>query len=307
MMKKVLLVLSMTAIGFVNMAQGGRIINVDFQPGPTGDESSSNFTGQAVLSDSGNDIWNIVAPETTGAFNGEFGTGGSLNFPGDTFTSEPLSDSAGVSTPVTVTIRKGDPEAAFAVAFTNSSIVDVATNAVALMSDYLIAQDDSTFFVINNLTNGGIYNLVLFGAGDLDFRNTTFIVGGAAKTTSGVPLGEHALTEGQDYVVFNGVVADGGSITVTYLNGGESTDGNVNGFQLQEADPVSFDAVQVGNTAALSFTSDLDAVYRLQYTSDLLSTNWLTAPVILLGTGGTMTAFDPAGFSTQKLYRIYQQ
>jgi len=307
MKRELVLLVFLMAGGFFQSVGGGQLINVDFQPGGLGGESASNYFGQGVIADLGNDVWNVIAPDTSGSFNGEFGSGGPFTFGGSTFDSGLLLDSEGALTPVTVSVDLGDPEAAFAVSFTNASIVDVATNAVALMSDYLIAQDDATSFVINNLTNGGIYNLVLYGAGDLEFRNTTFIVGDEAKTTTGIPLGGHGLTEGQDYVVFNGVVAHGGTILVRYLNGGESSDGNVNGFQLEAADPVVFNTVQVINVAGLSFSSVQDAVYRLQYTEDLLSTNWLTAPVILQGTGGPMTVFDPAGLSTQKAYRIFQE
>lgn len=307
MNRELVLLALLVSGGFFQSVLGGQLINVDFQPGGFGGESASNYVGQGVITDPGNDVWNVVAPDTSGSFNGEFGSGGPLTFGGSTFESGLLLDSEGALTPVTVSVDLGDPEAAFAVSSTNASIVDIATNAVALMSDYLIAQDDATSFVINNLTNGGVYNLVLFGAGDLEFRNTTFIVGEVAKTTAGIPLGGHGLTESQDYVVFNGVIAHGGIIVVRYLNGGESTDGNVNGFQLQAADPVVFNTVQVSHVVGFSFSSEQDAVYRLQYTEDLLSTNWLTAPVILQGTGGSMTMFDPAGLSTQKAYRIFQE
>lgn len=298
---------ALTIAGFSVLVAQARVINVDFQPGVTGELSSSNYVGQGAYADVGNDVWNHVAVGNDGAFSGTFGSGGVLNFAGDAVTSAALLDSVGVATPVTVTVRKGDPEACFAVAYTNASIVNIATNAQGLMSDYLIAQDDVATVVISNLANGGLYSLLCYGAGDLDFRNTTFIVGDAAKTTTGVPGGPHGLAEGQDYVSFTGVVALDGAITITYLNGGESTDGNFNGFQLIEAEPVSVSTVRVGAVTGLSFASVSGATYRLQYTSDLLSTNWQTAPMALFGTGGTMNAFDPDGFSTQKLYRIFQE
>ena len=307
----------LVAMGTGQAAFGGQLINVDFQPGGAGSDSSVNYSGQGALLDPGNDAWNVVAPDTGGEFNGEFGTGGFFNFDGSIFTSSALLDSEGIPTPVTVSVSKapvGNPaesERAFAIDSTNiNSIVNLATNAVGLMQDFLIARYDGfdeNFVIINNLTTGGIYNLVLYGAGDFANRNTKFIVGSTTKTTAGVPEGPHGLTEDQDYVVFNGVVADGGSITITYLNGAEFEEGNFNGFQLQEANPVDFSAVQVSNTAALSFDSISDAVYRLQYNSDLLSTNWITTPIIILGTGGSMVAYDPAGFSTSKVYRIVQE
>jgi hypothetical protein len=303
------------AMGVVGLAQAGQVINVDFQPGSTGDAAASNYVGQGAISDPGNDIWNAVAPNTTGEFNGDFGTGGFLNFADNTYTSS-LVDSTGTATPVTVVVNKAPPanpaesERCFALWATNPSVANLATNAVALMSDFLISRNegfDSNLVTINNLTTGGIYNLVLYGAGDFASRNTMFIVGDRTKTTTGVPEVPHGLTEGQDYVVFNGVVANGGSIAVTYLNGGEHEEGNFNGFQLQEADPVNISTVKVSAVTGLSFTSVSDATYRLQYASNLLSQDWQTAPVGLIGTGGSMTAFDPDGFSTAKVYRVIQQ
>lgn len=297
-------------LGLVNFARpimAEQVINVDFQPGAAGGVSAAGYSGQGVLNDPGNNTWNVLAPDTDGAFNGTFGSGGPLSFVGSEYTVSGLLDSSGAATPVSVTVFKGDPEAAFAVVSTNGSIVDIATNAVDLMRDYLIAQDDASYVVISNLTAGGIYNLVLFGAGDLDFRNTTFIVGEQSKTTTGIPLGPHGLTEGQDYVRFNGVVADGGMIRIEYLTGGESTDGNFNGFQLVAADPVAISTVKVAAVTGLSFDSVSNAEYRLQFTDNLVSTNWQTAPVLMYGTGGAMTAFDPTGFSTNRSYRIYQQ
>lgn len=62
-------------------------------------------------------------------------------------------------------MRKGDPEACFAVAYTNASIVNIATNAQGLISDYLIAQDDVATVVISNLASGNLYSLLCYGAG----------------------------------------------------------------------------------------------------------------------------------------------
>ena len=300
------------------MAWAGQIINVDFQPGPTGDDSSVNYGGQGVLPDPLNDIWNVVAPGTGGEFNGEYGTGGFYNFEGASFILSNLVDSTGAPTPVTVTVNKaplGNPaesERAFAIASNNlNSMANIATDALGLMSDYLITRNDGfddNLVMISNLVTNGIYNLVLFGAGDFGDRNTTFIVGGIAKTTVGVPEGPHTLTEGQDYVVINGVVAEDGTIVITYLNGGENAEGNFNGFQLQAADPVNISTVKVSAVTGLSFQSTTGATYRLQYTGDLLATNGSqTAPFLLSGNGAEPVAFDPPRYSTSKMYRIYQQ
>jgi hypothetical protein len=68
--------------------------------------------------------------------------------------------------------------------------------------------------------------------------------------------------------------------------------------------PVSFTNIVVENVAALEFQSDPSTVYRLEYITDPVDTNWTDAGFWVFGDGGLRNAYDPAGFSTQKTYRI---
>jgi len=213
-------------------AQG--IINVDLQPGPTGSDYSAHYQGQGGLSDPGNDTWNAVMPTVDG-YVSAWGSGGNFNFT-DVFTSDPLFDSTGQATPVTISIAQGHPRGTtFAVNPSNTWAYDhVASDAKNLMSDYLIAPGGVTNHVqIHHLVAGASYTLFLYGAGDQNTHRTSFTVGTNTLTTIGAPNDMHTMTEGGDYVVFRDVVAVNGSLTIYYTGAGSSLDGNFNGFQLR--------------------------------------------------------------------------
>ena len=61
----------------------------------------------------------------------------------------------------------------------------------------------------------------------------------------------------------------------------------------------------VGTTNTTLFTLDTSpgVRYDLQSRSGAESTQWLSTGLTLVGDGGTMTGFDPSGFSTSKTYR----
>lgn len=228
-----------TTLALVGMTTGSLwgaqgTINVDLQPGPTGSDYSANYQGQGGLSDPGNDTWNAVMPPVDG-YVSTWGSGGNFNFT-DLFTSEPLFDSSGQATPMTISIAKGHPRGTtFAVNPSNTWAYDhVASDAKNLMSDYLIAPGGVTNHVqIHQLATGARYTLVLYGAGDQNTHRTSFTVGTNTLTTMGAPNDMHTMTEGGDYVIFRDVVAENGSLTIYYTGAGLSFDGNFNGFQLR--------------------------------------------------------------------------
>jgi len=209
-------------------------INVDFQPGPNGSSYSANFHGQGGLSDPGNDTWNAVMPPVDG-YASAWGSGGNFNFE-SSFVSDPLFDSAGGITPVTVTIHRGKPlGTTFAVNPSNVWAFDhVAVDAKNLMSDYLIAPGNGTNSIrINHLVPKATYTLYLYGAGDQNTHQTTFTVDSISQTTAGVPHEIHPMAEGADYVVFRDVEAADGTLVIYYSGAGASGDGNFNGFQIR--------------------------------------------------------------------------
>ncbi len=223
----------MVLLAVLSFSRGG-VINADFQPGPSGDEFSTLYSGQGAMADPGHDVWNAVSPPVEG-YSSDWGSGGNFHFT-PAFVSEPLADSEGIKTPVTVAVYRGTPlGTTFAVNPSNSWAYDhVANNAKALMSEYLIAPGGGTNeVVIEHLVPGAKYTLCLYGAGDQDTHQTTFAVAGVMKTTTGSPNAPHDLTAGGDYVIYNDVEAVAGAITISYTGAGKSRDGNFNGFQLR--------------------------------------------------------------------------
>lgn len=214
-------------------------INVDLQPGPSGATHSTEHSGQGALADPGQNVWNVVAPPVDG-YTSAWGSGGNFSFP-DTYSSGGLVDSSGGLTRVNLTVHRGDPlGTTFAVNPENAwPYSHLADNAKNLMKDYLIAPGGGTnAVVISGLVPGAKYTLCLYGAGDQNTHQTTFIVGGASQTTAGVPHeGSHNLTEGVDFVLFAGVEAAGGTVTIQYTGAGKSRDGNFNGLQVRGERP----------------------------------------------------------------------
>lgn len=205
------------------------IINVDFQPGGAGGGTSATFAAQGAVSAPGN-VWNALAPSTDGSGNGEFGSGGAFDFSGDPMVWSGLLDSEGNATGVSVELFKGAPHFAFALNPLNGGDVNVADDAKELMRDFLTATSPNAVN-ITGLADGGVYNIFLYGAGDHGGATTLFTINGNSQATTGVPGGAHDLTLGQDYVVFENVVAVGGFIGITYETAGAG-DGAFNGMQI---------------------------------------------------------------------------
>ncbi|MBU0679692.1 MAG: PEP-CTERM sorting domain-containing protein [Verrucomicrobia bacterium] len=242
-------------VTFVHIGLAAVVINVDFAPGGSGGGDSVGYSGQGAYSDPGNNYWNHRDPSTDGSFNGVAGTGGRLDS-ADPYNAGFFNDSTGAGTGYWMELWQGDPEGGFAVNSGHGTYANVATDAQDLMSDYLISSTDwgagTPALNLNGLNSSKYYTLYLYGAGDLDFRNTSFTVGGyGTQTTTGVPGGSHTLTLGQDYVVFSGITGVG-FLPISWEDGGESTEGPFNGFQLIENDePPPGGAVPEPSTAML--------------------------------------------------------
>ena len=59
--------------------------------------------------------------------------------------------------------------------------------------------------------------------------------------------------------------------------------------------------------AALSYTTTSGLTYRIQCTTNILSTNWFNLPQTMQGSGGVMYMYDPLGFTPQRNYRVIPQ
>lgn len=69
-------------------------------------------------------------------------------------------------------------------------------------------------------------------------------------------------------------------------------------------DVVTVTPLPVDDVIGVGFETGSNATYRLQSTESLVSGPWTNTPLLLDGTGGPLTAFDPTGSSTRKNYRI---
>ena len=77
-------------------------------------------------------------------------------------------------------------------------------------------------------------------------------------------------------------------------------------FFVLDVSPSSVEvtAVTVEDTTGLEFLSDPGIDYRLQYSTEVVVSNWTDAGYTITGDGGLRYAFDPAGFDTNKTYRL---
>ena len=139
-----------------------------------------------------------------------------------------------------------------------------------------------------------------------------------AGTLSGGPLHLDVDYDGADLSVsvnhLNGFNAGG---TVTQVDTVTVADGLVglrsragervyewDNFSVQYED-LEIDEVEVGGVTGLAFASETGTTYRLDATPDLVNTNdFSSTGAFVEGTGGTVTLFDPAGFSTGRIYRV---
>ena len=67
---------------------------------------------------------------------------------------------------------------------------------------------------------------------------------------------------------------------------------------------VTVDQVAVGEVTAMRFQSENGVQYQLEKAPASTPTAWSSAGVSQVGDGGTVYMYDPAGYSTQNVYRI---
>jgi hypothetical protein len=210
-------------------------VNIDFglvDDHPDG-STTAVYTGAAAAPVTGT-TWNGVIVTDNSAF---VGNEGEFGFWTSTVNANGLLNSQGVATGVNVSaIGSPTNTGIFGVRDIGPNIGRIATNAVDLMRDYLIAFNEPQSVVLSGFTPGTIVDLYLYGAGDQTIRDTTFTVNGThTATTTGIPQNEsapHTLIEGGDYVVLRGVPANGsGQFNILYTSGGGSGEAPFNGLQ----------------------------------------------------------------------------
>ena len=65
--------------------------------------------------------------------------------------------------------------------------------------------------------------------------------------------------------------------------------------------------MQVNDRTGLAFQSVLGAIYRPEFAPAASPSNWNGMGFSLAGNGGQMFAFDPSGYSAQRVYRIVRE
>lgn len=239
------------------------VINVDFQAGGAGSTYSVDYSGQGVVSDTGNDTWNIVAPNT--------GAGGDPESGGwfsgaDGISGQALVDSTGAASGMSLSTADG---VAISWNPANGTYADFADDAKGLMGDYL--QMDSSGFArsvfVEGLTVGQEYELYLYGSGpfgrDTDFAvrcdvdmnksySTDQWIGSAATTGAG---GSHNLTEGADFVKFSFTPDTGKDVLwIEYKGVDADPYASFNGLQLAAIpEPASIGLVGLAGTLFFVF------------------------------------------------------
>ncbi len=122
---------------------------------------------------------------------------------------------------------------------------------------------------------------------------------------------EHKDTTTDEYTLgFQHTMAE--PLTLNYVGLSLAVYSSGNGAQWVgytfEPEEISFTDMQLQDTAAMEFLSAMGKPYRLEYTTDLVSSStWHGAGASLTGTGTNMYFFDPqeaAGSSVSKAYRI---
>ena len=144
--------------------------------------------------------------------------------------------------------------------------------------------------------DGNFYGVTLnggaFGRGTL-FQVTTNGVFNPVFSFSSLGVGPYAgLT-----------LAGDGSLYGTVRSGGAHTDGTVFRFILNPAPPVFQTVTQTNHTALMTWSALVGGTYQLQYSTNLVQTNWVNLGLQIVATNASATASDSIGPDRQRFYR----
>jgi endoglucanase len=148
----------------------------------------------------------------------------------------------------------------------------------ALMEDYLYNNGVAQTITLSGLAANSVYNLILYSAADMNAagRTTFFTVNG--NTQSSVWDGASStLIAGVDYVDFTSALSDGsGNLVITYTGSG-STEGDIDGFQIQAVPKVPFtiSAGYDGANIVISFMTQSGFSYQMEYKNNLTDASWI--------------------------------
>ena len=179
------------------------LVNVDFNT-----TTSSTFSGAALLGDVG-DGWNGVAAGTLGGV--------------ASVSNRALFDAAGNATSALLSFTENSG------AYDTAGELGCLFNST-LMCDYMYAIRKTITLTVDGLTEGDLFDLVLYSSANAPGRTSTFKLGNTTKTT--VAATGAVFTEGVNYARFTGTVGTGGILSFDLIGGSGATEGNLNGFQL---------------------------------------------------------------------------
>ena len=262
-----------------------QLIDVDFNQnngvgwGGGGPNPGPTMSGAAVLGAAG-DIWNGI--------NVNSGTGIAL------------TNADGSASPVTMSFTSGG---GFDANSFSGATPFAGTAYDALMEDYLYNGGIPQTITLSGLAPNSSYKLVLYNAADTNAagRITYFTVNGITLS-SAWDAASSTLIPGVDYVEFTAALSDGsGNLVITYTGNG-TTEGDINGFQIQNA-PLTINASNVGTNVVVSFPSQVGLGYQVQYKTNLTDTSWTALGNPISGSNVIESVSDLAA-PNNRFYRV---
>lgn len=279
--RRSLALIAILATAFTSLLQA-KLIDVNFtqnsSAGQGGPNPGPTMSGAAVLGSAG-DQWNGIS--------GSSGTGIALKY------------ADGSASPVTLSFTSGG---GYNVYDYSGATPFTGTPWNALMETYLYNGGVPQTITLSGLTPNSIYNLIVYNAANSGAtgRTTYFTVNGNSQgsTWNGT---SNALVAGVDYSAFSTALSDNsGNLVITYSGNG-STEGDINGFQVQ-ASPLMANASWTGSNVAISFASVSGYYYQVAYKNHLTDPAWLPLGSPVLGNNLALTVNDHSNSST----RFYQ-
>ncbi len=257
----------------VNFTQNSSAGGGGPSPGPT-------MNGAAVLGSAG-DQWNGISSSS--------GTGISLIY------------SDGTVSPVKMVFSSGGGYNVFDYGGTTPFAGGANT---ALMEDYLYNNGVSQTITLSGLAPNTAYNLALYNGANTSANGRTTYFTVNSNTLSSTWTGTcSTLIPGIDYVYFPAAWSDGtGTLSITYTGNG-SAEGDINGFQIQLAQPLVITSLSAITNQIISFPTQKGFNFQVQYKTNLSEPAWISLGNPVSGNGSVqMVNGLPAGAS--RFYRV---
>jgi endoglucanase len=260
-----------------------KLINVNFtqnsSPGQGGPSPGPTMSGAAVLGSVGNQ-WNGIS--------GSSGSGVSLIY------------SDGTASPVKMAFGSGG---GFNVFDYGGSTPFAGSPDAALMETYLFNGGVPQTITLSGLVPNTQYNVVLYNAANTSAtgRATYFTIN--SNTLSSTWNGTSStFIPWVDYVYFPAARSDAsGALAVSYTGNG-STEGDIDGFQIQPAQLMISTVTGISNRI-ISFPTQTGFSYQVQYKTNLNDPAWISLGSPVPGNGGDQIV-NGASVGSSRFYRL---